>query len=87
MKQVRVLFLTLFMLLTCALGLSAQDRVVSGIVMDTSNEPLVGVSVQIKGTTIGCQTDIDGKYSLKIPVKSTVLTFTYIGFDEHKVTV
>lgn len=75
------------MVFTCAFGLAAQDRVVSGKVVDTSDEPLVGVSVMVKGTSNGCQTDVDGKFTLKIPAKSTVLKFSYIGFDEHSVTV
>ena len=87
MKQVRTLILTLFMLLASAFGLAAQDRVVSGLVVDTSDEPLVGVSVMVKGSQVGCMTDIDGKFTLKIPNKATVLKFTYIGFDEQTVTV
>lgn len=87
MKIFRSLILTLLMIVSCAFGLAAQDRVVSGTVVDTSDEPLVGVSVMVKGTQVGCMTDVDGKFTLKIPAKSTVLKFTYIGFDEQTVTV
>lgn len=87
MKFVKSLILTLLLCLTCSFGLAAQDRVVSGTVVDASDEPLVGVSVMVKGSQVGCMTDIDGKFTLKIPAKQTVLSFTYIGFDPQNVTV
>ena len=40
-------------------------RIIKGIVKDANNEPLPGATVQIKGTTTGVATDIDGKYSLR----------------------
>lgn len=87
MKQVRTLILTLVMVLTCSFGLAAQTRVLTGTVVDAEDEPLPGVSVVVPGTQIGCMTDIDGKFSLSIPTKSTVVKFTYIGYDEQSVTV
>jgi hypothetical protein len=52
---------------------------VSGYVTD-GNEPLVGVSVVVKGTTIGTSTDYDGKYSIKIPKNRGQLQFRYLGY-------
>ncbi|MBX7224457.1 MAG: mucoidy inhibitor MuiA family protein [Chitinophagales bacterium] len=58
-------------------------RQVSGIVTDASTgEPLIGVSVIVKGTSIGTVTDIDGQYSIAIPLEGTALKFSYIGFQE-----
>lgn len=56
----------------------AQERVVSGIVSDNTGMPIPGVSVLVKGTKTGTQTDFDGKYSIKAS-PSQILVFTYIG--------
>jgi len=56
----------------------AQERSVSGIVSDNSGMPLPGVSVLIKGTKNGTQSDFDGKYSIKA-APTDVLVFSYIG--------
>lgn len=65
-----------------------QDNVisVSGIVKDTKGEPLIGVSVLVKGTTNGTVTDLDGKFSLKVSI-GDVLEFSYIGYAAQSVTV
>ncbi len=53
---------------------------VSGIVMDEDRVPLPGANVIVKGTTIGTQTDFDGRYSLTLPDQQSSLVFNYIGF-------
>lgn len=57
----------------------AQTIKVSGTVTDSSNEPVIGVSVLVKGTTTGTSTDLDGKYELTVPSGSTV-EFSCIGY-------
>ncbi len=59
------------------------DRIerVSGRVYDSSGESLPGVSVQVKGSTVGTSTDIDGNYSLTLPANASHLTFSFIGFE------
>ena len=59
-------------LLLCVtfLGLTTSayaQKSLSGKVVDESNEPLIGVTVAIQGTTVGTITDIDGNYALTIP--------------------
>lgn len=45
-----------------------QARVIQGTVLEEgTNEPLIGVNVVVKGTTIGTTTDVEGKYSIRIP--------------------
>jgi TonB-linked SusC/RagA family outer membrane protein len=56
----------------------AQERSVSGIVSDNAGMPLPGVSVLVKGTKNGTQSDFDGKYSIKA-APSDVLVFSYVG--------
>jgi hypothetical protein len=56
------------------------SNTVSGMVFDETNEPLVGATVTIKGTTIGAITDAEGKYSLAIPTGGGELQVSYIGY-------
>ena len=61
-------------------GNNDLSNTVSGIVSDENDEPLVGVTVMIKGTTIGTATDLDGKYSLTIPAGGGDLQIAFIGY-------
>ncbi len=77
MKKLFLLLLAVFAIGMCA---SAQTRTVRGIVLDVDNdEPLPGVSVT-GGTGYAAITDIDGVFSITIPVKTAKLTFSYVGF-------
>lgn len=60
---------------------------VQGIVTDKSGEPLIGVSVAIKGTSTGTITDIDGKYEIITTENKPSLTFTYIGYVTQTIPV
>lgn len=62
----------------------AQERAVSGTVSDNAGMPLPGVSVLVKGTKTGTQTDFDGKFSIKAS-SSQVLVFSYIGMKTQEV--
>jgi len=63
----------------------AQERTVSGVVSDNAGLPLPGVSVLVKGTNTGTQTDFDGKFSVKAS-PSQVLVFSYLGMKNQEVT-
>ncbi|MFB0910702.1 MAG: SusC/RagA family TonB-linked outer membrane protein, partial [Flavobacterium sp.] len=56
----------------------AQERVVTGVVSDNAGMPIPGVSVLVKVTKFGTNTDFDGKYAIKA-TPSQILTFSYIG--------
>ena len=60
---------------------------VSGEVVDENNEPLIGVTVRVDGTSNGTATDIDGQYSFVGIPKNAVLIFSYVGMDPMKVSV
>lgn len=64
----------------------AQDRNVSGTVKDETGNPMPGVNVLIKGTTIGTASDGDGKYTLSVPSNAT-LVFTFVGYTSNEVPV
>ncbi len=62
-----------------------QPITVKGTVIDTSGEPLIGVSVTIKGTSVGVATDINGKYSINAPNGDAVIAFNYLGYAYQEV--
>ena len=70
-------------------SLQKGQQLLKGIVKDKAGEPLPGVTILIEGTTIGCATDIDGKYSLTLPgeVKGVVLVFRFVGMETKKVSM
>ncbi len=60
---------------------------VTGQVTDASGEPLIGVSVMVKGTSTGTATDFAGNFSIQAAAPSTELQFSYIGYLTKTVTV
>lgn len=81
----RIFFFTCF-LLASVTTIYAQTKTISGKVVDQANEPLIGVSVLVQGTTNGTITDIDGMYSLSAK-QGDVLVFSYLGMKSQSVTV
>ena len=72
----------------CMLWLAsfAQQKV-SGHVTDATGEPLIGVSVTIKGTSTGTVTDFEGNYTRPSVTSSTQIQFSYIGYLTKNITV
>ena len=64
-----------------------QENTVSGTVTDASGGPLPGVTVVIKGTTLGTVTDLDGKYSLSAISADAILQFSFVGMKMQEVVV
>jgi len=86
MRQSTVILLVL--LLSCTgQFVHAQSVAVSGKVTDEKGEPLIGVSVRLKGTRTATSTNPKGEYLLSLPNGSGTLTFTYIGFNTKEVPV
>lgn len=61
--------------------------VVTGTVVDVTGEPLIGVNIWLKNSSVGAVTDIDGKYSIKIDGVGGVLTFSYMGMKSVDVAI
>ena len=76
-----ILFSLLCLLLQTGMVYAQQTATVDGIVVDEAGVPIIGATVKVKNETIGTTTDMDGKFSLKAPVKST-LVVTYIGYRQ-----
>ncbi|HBZ24738.1 MAG TPA: hypothetical protein DEO54_00680 [Rikenellaceae bacterium] len=55
---------------------------IEGLVVDVKGEPLIAVNILVVGTTKGTSTDLEGKFKLKVPVGTTKIKFSYIGFDD-----
>ncbi|OWY23534.1 SusC/RagA family TonB-linked outer membrane protein [Sphingobacteriales bacterium TSM_CSS] len=69
-----------FTLLLASTAAMAQFTV-TGTVTDEKGEPMVGVTVVVKNTTVGTVSDLDGNYSLKVPGSSATLTFSSVGYE------
>jgi TonB-linked SusC/RagA family outer membrane protein len=61
--------------------------VITGTVVDQKGLPLPGVSVSLKGSTVGVATGIDGKYSLKLPDDNGVLLISFLGYIPQEIPV
>jgi TonB-linked SusC/RagA family outer membrane protein len=69
--------------------LLAQTRVITGTVTSSiqGEGPIPGVTIVVKGTTIGTNTDVNGKYTLTVPQNATTLVFTYIGMKKQEIAI
>ena len=77
--------LTLFCLCVAMIAL-AQQKTITGTVIDANNEPVIGASVLEKGTSNGTITNLDGEYSLSVSAGAT-LVFSYIGYKTQEVSI
>lgn len=78
-------FLLLSVLALLPAAALAQGMVtVSGTVADSNGDPLIGCSVQLKGSSVGTVTDLDGRFKMQVPEGKT-LTFSYIGYKTKEV--
>lgn len=89
MKVFKTYFLLLFVLFISNITVaSGQNRVLSGKVMDNLKEPLIGVSIQVAGTTMGTITSDDGTFQVNVPVgKAITLHMSYVGYLTQKIEV
>lgn len=76
--------LSLFFIALLLSGAGWAQRSINGTVSDESGQALPGVSVVVKGTTIGVATNIDGKYVLEVPGNATTIAFSFIGMKNQE---
>lgn len=67
-------------------NISFKDKELTGVVTDPSGNPLVGVTIQVKGSQLGTVTDGQGRFSLKVPDNS-VLEVRYVGFETKEIAI
>ena len=78
-KKVLFLFCCMF-----AHVIYAQNMMIKGTVIDANNDPLLGVTIMVKGTTTGTITDVDGNFSIKGKTGETLIV-SYIGMQTQEV--
>lgn len=81
-RGLSVLLLTLF-----SFSLAVAQVLVRGTVIDQTGESVPGASIQVKGGTQGTISDLDGKFSLNVPNKKSVLVISFIGYTTQELPV
>ena len=83
----RNIFKTLFLVLAmmCSLPALAQNKTVTGTIVDETGEPVIGATVRVEGTQIAAVTDFDGNYSIEVPKDGKVVV-SYIGYKDMPTT-
>ncbi len=64
-----------------------QAKTVKGTVVDETGEPVIGASVMVKGTSVGCATDLDGNFTLQNVKPEQTLTISYIGYTAQTIAI
>ena len=90
-QKLKFLLLILLITITSLTGaqvMSQQAKRVTGTLTDaTSMEPMIGVTVIVKGTTTGTTTDAKGKYTIEVANANAILTFSSVGYVSQDITV
>lgn len=86
MKTLLKVFLLILIFITGASGIYAQ-RTVTGKVIDTEKQPVVGANVVVKEANIGAITDVDGKFTINVPSSASILAISFIGYVTKEVEV
>ena len=72
------------LILCCSFGTVVAQSTLSGTMTDESGSPLIGASVQLKGTSTGTITDIDGRYSFDVPEGEQTIVYSYTGYQKFE---
>ncbi len=87
-KVVRPLSLTFILTMVIVqITIAQSSRIIKGSITDANDQPLTGVSVKIKGTSLGTSTGEDGKYMISVPQGNNTLVFSYVGFATQEINV
>lgn len=82
--------LLFFLFMVCGLAghdLRAQDRTITGKVVGSDGSAIPGVTVLVKGSSLGTSTSAEGVYSLAVPATATTLVFSFVGYESKSVTI
>nr|WP_243462488.1 TonB-dependent receptor plug domain-containing protein [Bacteroides stercorirosoris] len=77
--------LLMLLLISCSLGIWAQNKTVTGVVVDVQGESIIGANVLVKGTVNGVITDINGKFTLNQVAADATLQISFIGYKEQTI--
>jgi len=82
-----LLMVLLSVLINTGVLAQSTNHQIAGTIKDTKGQPLVGVNIQLKGTTTGTTSDANGKFLLNVPAIPCILTFSYVGYLRQEQTV
>lgn len=79
----------LFTLFICVIGFSQNKGTISGVLSDkdSNNQPLPFANILVKGTKIGANTDLEGKYTIAIAPGKYIVQFSFVGYEPTEVPV
>ena len=80
-------FWAMLLIMLCSSAAVFAQVAIRGTVTDINGDPLIGVNVSIKGTTIGNITNMEGNYTMEAPNKNSVVVFSFIGFRSQEITI
>ncbi|OJV31949.1 MAG: SusC/RagA family protein [Bacteroidales bacterium 36-12] len=84
LKTYLLLFFSMFLFIY--VNAQTRNKNISGVILDTKEEPLIGVTITVKGTTLGTITDIDGAFKLNVPENGTIV-ISYVGYATKEVSI
>jgi TonB-dependent starch-binding outer membrane protein SusC len=65
----------------------AQNKVITGVVLDDKGGPLSGATVRVQGSAKGVNTDANGRFTISVPPEATALTISYVGYDPQEASL
>lgn len=86
MYFIQWLFLTVLFSLVAMSGY-AQSKTITGKIIDSTGEPVIGASVLVKGTTNGVISDIDGNFSLQGVAENATIQISFVGYKTQELAV
>jgi len=81
------MFLLFSLFVFCSLAANAQQKTISGKILDAKGDPIIGANVEVKGTSTGTVSDADGNFTLTVPENGKVLAVSYIGFTNQELPI
>lgn len=79
--------LSLLLFLLCGVTATAQNREISGTVLDETGQPAIGATVVVKGTNSMTITGLDGQFRLSVPKDAGQLEISYVGYETAKLVL
>lgn len=88
LQKLKTLLLSLILIFSVSLVANAQNRTVTGTVLDaTLGDGIPGATVIIKGTTRGVPTDLDGKFAIELQPGDQILVISFVGYNTQEVEI
>jgi TonB-linked SusC/RagA family outer membrane protein len=87
MRTLLLLFVFGLTWLSAVAAPTEQQRTIRGRVIGEAGDPIPGVTVVVKGTTVGTITDLDGKFNLSVPANATTLAISFVGMTAQEIPI